>query len=616
MSTNSTESDVEMTTIKNDNPIPDSTSSSTGTESKDPSGSSGPSGPSGSSGPSESSGPSGSSGSSGSTDLENVDPFDPSEHTPLDDSLVQNEPLEITDTDDPSTFKHDNSLFMFHTSILSRLAYLDEAMFLTLWKLIYSPDCIDPSFLTNYKDKPLLSEDSDIFGTNAPPDTSFIPQTNTIDFMKWAKKVNIKLTETAFTEGKGTDSSQNCNLPPVNLSENVIMVSIATSNYSTVYVVSDKRNPELTYVIFRGAADGKSASSYNRPSSITPTTVDEDGYLYGIFKILMDHIHEIMSAIKWVRNKVGKDIPWRLVTTGHSLGGALASIFAYLYAKSIHHIKENLTDEPITDNTDITFTEPTDPITCVVFGTPRVFSKETANKFCQFVSENKIEYRRIVTANDPLPGLPFRKFGYRHPCSDDPDMQNKIYVQCDKKIKKYSLTRCNRPSGIEFNYDTPMNCGLGKQTRKFKSVGTLLTDHMEYLGIGYSSAINLKKTLFNEIKKQFDSTSMRIGYYDTSLKFAFVTLDKQRDNKKGMFGLKKTTSEDVRNTYAFMVNLEKNAESFGNESPLSGTKYYYNQHKGEELRFNTKKGGRKRKTRKNKSTLKTIRKSTTFNISI
>ena len=91
---------------------------------------------------------------------------------------------------------------------------------------------------------------------------------------------------------------------------------------------------------------------------------------------------------------------------------------------------------------------------------------------------------------------------------------------------------------------------------------------------------------------------MRIGYYDGSLKFVFVTLDKQRDNKKSMFGFKDTTSEDVRDTYPFMVNLEKYAESFGNESPSSGNKYYYNQHKGEELRFNTKKGGKKRKTRK------------------
>jgi hypothetical protein len=522
--------------------------------------------------------------------------FNTTSPTPLDEFEKETSPLELTIPDDVTTFGHDTSLFMFHLSILSRLAYYDEAMFLTQWKKIYSSQCVDPSFLTHYDGKPLLSEDRDIFTTPLPDTTFIAPENKSLDFMKLAKKVNLTLTESAFSDGKGTEGSQNCTLPSIDLSQDLLMVSIGTSNYKTTYVVCDKRHPEFTYVIFRGTASKKSSFAYNRPSSISPTTVDGDGYLYGIFKILMDQIHEIISAIKFIRTKLG-NTPFRLIVTGHSIGGALASIFSYLYVKSIQHLKDNLTDEPITGKVDITFTEPTDPLTCVVFGTPRVFSKETANKFCQMVEQNKMHYRRVTTANDPVSGLPFKQLGYSHPCSDQP-MQNKVYVECDKQITKLNVSRCKRPASVEFNYNQPVNCRYGKQTKKFKSIGKLLTDHMEYLGIGYSNAINVTDYFSDEIKKQFKSTSMRVGIYVSNvLKFAFVTLDKQRDNKKSMFGFKDTTSEDVRDTYTFMTELEKIAEPFGNDSPLFASKYYYNEHKGEEVRFTKKKGG-KRKTRK------------------
>jgi hypothetical protein len=527
--------------------------------------------------------------------------FNTTSPTPLDEFEKDIAPLELTIPDDLTTFGHDTSLFMFHLSILSRLAYYDEAMFLTQWKKIYSPQCVDPSFLTHYNGKPLLSEDRDIFTTPLPDTTFIAPENKSLDFIKLAKKVNLTLTESAFSDGKGTEGSQNCTLPPIDLSQDLLMVSIGTSNYKTTYVVCDKRHPEFTYVIFRGTSSKKSSFAYNRPSSISPTTVDGDGYLYGVFKILMDQIHEIISAIKFIRTKLG-NTPFRLIVTGHSLGGALASIFSYLYVKSIQHLKDNLTDEPITGKVDITFTEPTDPLTCVVFGTPRVFSKETANKFCQMVEQNKMHYRRVTTANDPVSGLPFKQLGYSHPCSDQP-MQNKVYVECDKQITKLNVSRCKRSASVEFNYNQPVNCRYGKQTKKFKTIGKLLTDHMEYLGIGYSNAINVTDSFSNEIKKQFKSTSMRIGIYVNVLKFAFVTLDKQRDNKKSMFGFKDTTSEDVRDTYTFMTELEKIAEPFGNDSPLFASKYYYNEHKGEELRFTKKKGG-KRKTRKLKSRFK------------
>ena len=544
-------------------------------------------------------------GSTGATEIEDPpDPdltIDPNSHAPLDDSEKVDAPLVSTTPDNVSTFGHDTSLFMFHLSIISRLAYYDEAMFLTQWEKIYSVPCFDPSFLSHYTNKPLLSEDHVIF-TTPPPDTTFIaPENKSLDFMKLAKKVNFILTESAFADGKSTEGAQNCTLPPINLSKDVMMVSIGTSNYKTTYVVCDKRHPEFTYVVFRGTSSKKASFSYNRPSSISPTTVDGDGYLYGVFKILMDQIHEIISAIKFIRSIIGNQ-PFRIIVTGHSIGGALASIFSYLYVKSIKQLKENLTAEPMTASV-ITMYEPTNPLTCVVFGTPRVFSKETAIRFCQMVEQNQMHYRRFTTANDPVSGLPFKQFGFSHPCSDQP-MQNQVYVECDKQITKLNLSRCKRPASIEFNYDQPVNCRFGKQTKKFKSIGKLLTDHMEYLGIGYSNAINVTDYFSDEIQKQFGSTSMRVGIYvRNALKFVFVTLDKQRDVKKNMLGLRSTTSEDVRDTYTFMTELEKVAESFGNDSPLFASKYYYNEHKGEDVRFTKKKGG-KRKTRKLKTRLK------------
>ena len=610
-----------------------------------------------------------------------------------------------------------SSLFMFHTCVLSRLAYLDEAMFLIQWNRIYSHECIDPTFLNAYNGNLLLSEDRHVFKTSpidgttdhmnvitplpgldiemtslsagptgsvsmgptgsvsmgptgsvsmgptgfmgptgsvsmgptgfmgptglvssilddtdsdppGPPIRSAPPvqhSTTSINYMKWAEKVNILLTEAPFAYGNSTEQSKNCRLPDItddSFSKDVIMVSIATSNYKSIYVVCDRRIPQLIYVIFKGTSSYKEASSYNRPSSIVPTTVKGDTYLYGVFKILMDCIHEIISAVKWVRAQL-PHTPWRLVTTGHSLGGALATIFAYIYTKS-NIFTEQLTQQQIKekDTYPKTFTNPSDPITCVVFGTPRVFGKETAIQFCNFCNtlNQRIDYRRIVTANDAVPGLPGNVFGFRHPCSNSSqtEIQNTVYVHCDQQVKRKTSQRCGRLLNLEIDYTLPLDCRSGKTKRAFRQVGFTdfsAIDHTQYLGIGFSNAVNVEEFIKSPIDKFNDkktsSSVMRIGFYKSyeptrlRFRFIFVHMDKQRDNPKNMLGFKNLTSEDVRDTYYFMCELEKMAKyntDFTTPVRPQDNKYYFNETRGEELRFikgGTKKNKKiKRQTRK------------------
>ena len=275
--------------------------------------------------------------------------------------------------------------------------------------------------------------------------------------------------------------------------DNLVFVNIVDSNYGDVYVFGDKRMPNIVTVAFRGTASAKSAGSYTRPSSLTPTTIGQlQSYpikvLGGIFKILNEIINTILCAIDHVASTMNNttmnntQLPNKIkvITTGHSLGGALATLFAFNY---VLYPQKYTNNRPWLDKN----------IGCFSLGSPRIFDVNCAMVFCFLVQQNqdflnnskiseklkniksalntfgKITFLRITTFKDPIPALP--KAFYRHPCSYEGSELKDIYngnesyrkntsEDCLLQVDNPFSTRCSKYRKLVNTNDfkLPINC--------------------------------------------------------------------------------------------------------------------------------------------------------------
>ncbi|KAI5055852.1 hypothetical protein GOP47_0029684 [Adiantum capillus-veneris] len=93
----------------------------------------------------------------------------------------------------------------------------------------------------------------------------------------------------------------------------------------------------------------------------------------------------------------------RLVVTGHSLGGALAAVFAgLLLYKNVERNEKKLLLESLS--------------AIYTFGQPRVGDKVFASFMASKLEQHKVQYYRVVYAYDLVPRVPFddRVFGFKH----------------------------------------------------------------------------------------------------------------------------------------------------------------------------------------------------------
>ena len=314
----------------------------------------------------------------------------------------------------------------FLGSTLARLAYMDDNKFLTNYSQIIGP-VIQPKILqgiNNVDSNNLgaLLDDQKIFGLDKSPNDIFsnyeyqYKGKNFIDFIKLNMPQNINIIN--------GDIAGNIMYPipgqqtPL---DTVKYISIGWSNYGEIYVVADKRMPTTLFLIFRGTYSAKTASLYSKPTSVVPLTVCKDSrgepekFLYGIFKPTTEMIHTIIEAMRYLATDfLGATNPnsVKIFTTGHSLGGAMCSNFAYLWM--------GIKKTPPYNSAP--YNVLADNIVCVSLGAPRCMGSSVAKKFCNFAAEKKILYLRITTNGDPVPALP-PKMGFQHPCSEDPKMR-------------------------------------------------------------------------------------------------------------------------------------------------------------------------------------------------
>lgn len=126
---------------------------------------------------------------------------------------------------------------------------------------------------------------------------------------------------------------------------------------------------------------------------------------------------EIKSEITKAVNDARKENPsYKLVITGHSLGGAVATLASAYYRKD-----------------DI-------PLDVYTYGSPRVGN----DKFADFVSNQKGPHWRVTHGNDPIPRLPFADMGFAHTtpeywvtggsASDTVDLGRQEYKKSEVKV--------------------------------------------------------------------------------------------------------------------------------------------------------------------------------------
>ena len=260
-------------------------------------------------------------------------------------------------------------------------------------------------------------------------------------------------------------------------SDMVKYISIGWSNYGEIYVVADKRMPNTIFVIFRGTYSSKTAALYSKPTSIVPLTVCNDSngipetFLYGIFKASTEMIHTIVETARYLATDFyGATNPnsVKIFTTGHSLGGAMCTNFAYLWMG----IKKTQPYNAAPYNVLA------DNIVCVSLGAPRCMGSSVAKKFCNFVSQNKILFLRITTRGDPVPALP-PKTGFQHPCSEDSKMRMVVSEDCNA-----TLTMRPTPN---VNYTSNLDC----QNYKTRAYVPNALSHTIYLDIIYTNAVDI-----------------------------------------------------------------------------------------------------------------------------
>jgi hypothetical protein len=205
--------------------------------------------------------------------------------------------------------------------------------------------------------------------------------------------------------------------------ERIKYVSLSWSEYSTIYIIADKMMNSI-WINFKGTGTAESSFSYLHHTSFRPTIITDtdEGFLIRIYNLINENIHMIIESIRYLvhflnPNNDNPNNKIKIFTTGHSLGGAMATIFSFLWAQ-LNDAIENLREERkynILNYPENLLAKITKEIVCITVGAPRVLNLNVVEKFQQYMSCGYILFKRIINEDDPIPKLPPSLLGYYHP---------------------------------------------------------------------------------------------------------------------------------------------------------------------------------------------------------
>ena len=407
----------------------------------------------------------------------------------------------------------DIPFFVFYSTVLARLSYFTNENFLSSYLEIFGP-IIKTSLMKNINDAPIDKIfDPNIYSTSISQEkipTYKLEGKNMIDFKEMAKQIN----EVNVNLIKRSMSKETVSNPVIEIKGpdyTVAYISIATSNYTGYYILVDTRMPNSIFVLFRGTYSAKSAGSYSKPSSIVPFNIAGNisqeeltkllkenegkmfGVLLGINKILEDVYHSIIESMVYLSQtylKASSPNSVKVFTTGHSLGGALTTLFAADWMEFTNISPYNKAPYNI-------FTK---KICCVSLAAPRVLSPAYSNYFCQQTIDKHILFRRVTNRGDPVPALPSKSLvglseGYQHPCS------TKKYASTQREV--INLDCGSTQIKNEIDYSKQLNCRKVKTGIMQGNLSGNVLAHTAYLYINFFNAVDLTEMAMSNIPSSF-----------------------------------------------------------------------------------------------------------------
>jgi hypothetical protein len=380
-----------------------------------------------------------------------------------------------------------------------------------------------------------------------------------VNFIPYAEQINILIEDTKKSNyySQKTDS-------------NIRIISLADSNYGDVLIIGIKYLPNFVFTSFRGTYSTKTAQSYIQLESKSPVEIAKGiKLLKGIAKIEFEMLHSILAANNDMVTtflKTNNVIP---VFTGHSLGGALATILDLEYC-SIVSKKGEQTFSPLSGT----------PV-CISFGSPRVLSKTTSETLCDMIingiksSEDNnpkslnILFHRYSNDGDPVTALPPPGFGFYHPCSSDKNKANgyRKFVSRDCK----SSTKASSSNLARSEYTKPIKCRDEEATTLTKVInsGPNMYDHMTYLYISFAkaadilhlfgkSAFTVETTEVGRVKQTNPEFSVKSG--ETEMRIVQMTGN--------------SSTGEYTEDFIDLVKLRKKGDSILNEDSLVSKKLF------------------------------------------
>ena len=352
---------------------------------------------------------------------------------------------------------HDNVNFIcFYGSVLARLAYFDDTKFAFLYSNIIG-HVIPVSMLKCINDSNDIMDDKLTF-------SEFISGTSDyVDFnsLNMPQRINNIIGESGHVL---LENIKNGSGIPSYLK----YISLAWSRYGEVYVLVDTRMTDCIWVLFRGTYSNKTAASYTKLSSIIPLSICKAGekFLLGIFEITVECIHMIIETMNYLANKYLNNGA-KVYVVGHSLGGAMGTIFTYLWQNLEKQRRSKFHKT----------------VCCLSYGAPRCFNTKVSNLICKYVAAGDIIYKRIVTRGDPVPALPSKYIPgatYAHPCSTKDKILPQITLNCGDTTNYTAFSL--RPK-----YNDNLACKTKKQSG-YLAVNPVA--HANYLNILYLKAMD------------------------------------------------------------------------------------------------------------------------------
>ena len=282
----------------------------------------------------------------------------------------------------------------FYGAIISKIAYYDDYMFMLMLQWIFSkPKFIDylkklneNSFNNKFVDKqPYITMAQDLVfktdGIHSSRSSIFLQNSN-IDNSKILWK-NSRADNYNSSKQKLISLSKSQNLP---------FIIIRTSLDMYVYIIY---SPETNTIIltFRGT---NSIVSEKADINYTKRYMEDKNYFFhtGIYNQLEGLVCRIIYSMQKLIKDNSENTTVKVLVCGHSLGGALATMFSYYYCKEFTRSLQN--DKLLEKK-----------IYVISWGAPKIGGVDfTKNEIGPYIAEKKILILRCKNLNDIITLLP------------------------------------------------------------------------------------------------------------------------------------------------------------------------------------------------------------------